>query len=1018
MARIPDEEIERLKRETDLAELVRRRGVRLERHGKDLIGLCPFHDDHEPSLVVTPSKNLWHCLGACQAGGSVVDWVMKSEGVSVRHALELLRAGTLSVGPIAPVKFSTVPKLPSPVDVSADDAAMLRDVAAYYHETLKASPAALRYLETRGIADPEAIERFQLGYADRSLGLRLPDKNRVGGAELRSRLQTLGLLRESGHEHFNGCVVFPVINQGEVLGMYGRKINDNLRVGTAFHLYLPGPHRGIWNLEAFATSKELIFCESVIDALSFWCAGLRNVTCAYGINGFTDAMLEAMKAYGIARVLLAYDADEAGDAAARALAARLIAEGIGAARVHFPRGMDANAYARKVTPAAQSLGIAVRSAAWLGGPTRAPETQGEPDEPVEAGPAFSLAAPVPAAEPDITALVPEREPLAPAGAPSDPAQPVEIVLGDRQYRVRGLEKNLSYEQMRVVVRVACGTSDFIDSLDLVSARQRLAYVKQAAAELGLKEEILRNDLAKVRGRLEPLQESLIKAALAPQKTPVVTVSPDDEREALALLRAPDLVERIVRDFDRCGFVGERTNKLMAYLAAVSRKLDEPLAIIIQSSSAAGKTALMDAVLALVPEEERVRYSAMTGRSLFYMQGTDLKHKILAISEEEGAEQASYALKLLQSEGELTIASTGKDPHTGKLVTEEYHVEGPVMIIVTTTKVEIDEELLNRCIVLTVDETQEQTRAIHALQRAAQTLEGLLSKRESVEVIRLHRNAQRLLRPLLVANPYARHLTFLDGRTRTRRDHMKYLTLIRTIALLHQYQRPKKTAAHNGDAVEYIEVARDDIRLANELANEVLGRSLDELPPQTRRLLALLDALVTSECERLAIDRCDYRFTQRQVRELAGWSDFQVKTHLRKLTEMEYVLIHRGGRGQSFVYELLYHGEGHDGRPFLMGLADAASLPDSPHAYDEKREHRNPEWEHRNIGWEHPGSGQGAPGEHGGSGGRSATIANDDGTTLSLAASGAEKSYPGGNGKDTSYPHLAAVAVAKPRRPRP
>jgi len=141
---------------------------------------------------------------------------------------------------------------------------------------------------------------------------------------------------------------------------------------------------------------------------------------------------------------------------------------------------------------------------------------------------------------------------------------------------------------------------------------------------------------------------------------------------------------------------------MGYLAAVSRKLEQPLAIVVQSSSAAGKSALREAVLALMPEEERVQYSAMTGQSLFYMGETDLKHKILAIAEEEGAERASYALKLLQSEGKLTIASS-KDPQTGKLVTHEYHVEGPVMIFLTTTAIEVDEELLNRCIVLTVDE---------------------------------------------------------------------------------------------------------------------------------------------------------------------------------------------------------------------------------------------------------------------------------------------------------------------------
>jgi hypothetical protein len=359
---------------------------------------------------------------------------------------------------------------------------------------------------------------------------------------------------------------------------------------------------------------------------------------------------------------------------------------------------------------------------------------------------------------------------------------------------------------------------------------------------------------------------------------------------------------------------------MGYLAAVSRKLEQPLAIIVQSSSAAGKSALMEAVLALMPEEERVQYSAMTGQSLFYMGETDLKHKILAIAEEEGAERASYALKLLQSEGKLTIASTGKDPQTGKLVTHEYHVEGPVMIFLTTTAIEIDEELLNRCIVLTVDEDREQTRAIHRLQREAQTLEGLLARRDADRIRMLHRNAQRLLRPVLVANPHARELTFIDASTRTRRDHMKYLTLIRTIALLHQHQRERKSIVHNGETVEYIEVTQDDIALANTLAHEVLGRSLDELPPQTRRLLTLIDQLATAECERLAVERSDLRFTRKQVRDFAGWGNTQMKIHLHRLEELEYLLVHRGGRGQSFVYELLY--DGVDGRrSILHGLID-------------------------------------------------------------------------------------------------
>ncbi len=414
--------------------------------------------------------------------------------------------------------------------------------------------------------------------------------------------------------------------------------------------------------------------------------------------------------------------------------------------------------------------------------------------------------------------------------------------------------------------------------------------------------MIRRDLGRALMKLEELQDAQIKQALAPQEEEVM-LTEEEHAAAMELLHDPRLLERIVEDFARCGVVGEETNKFVGYLGVVSRHLESPLAVIVQSSSAAGKSSLMEAVLAFVPEEQRVQYSAMTGQSLFYMGETDLKHKVLAIVEEEGASRASYALKLLQSEGVLTIASTGKDPATGRLITHQYRVEGPVMIFLTTTAIHLDEELLNRCLVLSVNEEREQTQAIHRVQREAQTLEGLLQRRERDAILKVHRNAQRLLKPMFVANPYARELTFLDAQARTRRDHMKYLTLIRAIALLHQHQRPRKTVEYRGRMVEYIEVTLDDIAVANRLAHEVLGRSLDELPPQTRRLLLAVDEMVTAECKRAAMERSEYRFSRRDVRAFTGWGDTQLKIHLHRLEEMEYLIVHRGGRGQSFVYEL-------------------------------------------------------------------------------------------------------------------
>jgi len=349
-------------------------------------------------------------------------------------------------------------------------------------------------------------------------------------------------------------------------------------------------------------------------------------------------------------------------------------------------------------------------------------------------------------------------------------------------------------------------------------------------------------------------------------------------------------------------------------------------VIIQSTSAAGKSMLMESILAFTPEEERVKYSAMTGQSLYYLGETNLKNKILAIVEEEGAEKASYALKLLQSEGELTIASTGKDDQ-GRMKTEEYHVEGPVMIFLTTTAVDIDEELLNRCLVLTVDESREQTKAIHALQREAETFDGLKRKVERDRILAVHRNAQRLLKQLHVVNPFAKQLTFLSDRTRTRRDHVKYLTLIRSITLLHQHQRPLLEKG----GLQYIEVTLEDLATANALAHEVLGRSLDELPPQTRRLLEQLKVMVEARCksEEIAPELC--WFTRREVREFTGWSNTQLKVHLDRLEELEYIYPRRAGmRGSAYEYELLFDGDTETAKPQLVGLIDLEKL-----GYDEK-----------------------------------------------------------------------------------
>ena len=933
MPRIPEHEIDRIKGETDLVALIQSRGVALKPQGANWTGLCPFHDDREtPNLIVTPGKGLWRCMAACcGATGNAIQFVEKFDGVSFRHAFEVLSGGNaFAAGDGTPKKIATVPRLSCPLDESADDSTLLEQVAGYYAESLSKplNQAAREYLASRGLDDPALWQRFKIGFSDRTLGLGIPHKNRNQGAQIRERLQAAGVYRDNGREHLRGCLVVPIRNaQGHIVQLYGRRIDPKTPKENR-HLYLARPLAGTFNAAAL-TSREIILTESILDALTFVKNGMDAATCTFGTKNFTTELFDAIRDARIESVRLAFDADEAGETATREAAQRLQAIGIECFAVKLPWGMDANQYA--LDQGGEALRRAVRSAEWLGG-------QSLQKSVVSAAPVNIPVAPLSTVTIVATSLaagsVAKGEEFLAAPTPANPVALVqrgehhELRLGDRTYRVGGLDKNSSLEVMKITLRVMePGGLMHIDSLDLYRDGERRKFIERATEETGLTQDLLKRDLGKLLLALEQCQEERLAASHATGQDAAMAMSIEDRRDADNFLKDSDLIERIGRDFDTCGVVGEGANRLVGYLACTSRLLRRPLAVIIQSTSAAGKSTLMEAVLAMFPEEERIKYSAMTGQSLYYLGETNLKHKILAIVEEEGAEKASYALKLLQSEGELTIASTGKNAKTGQMETQTYHVEGPVTIFLTTTAIDIDEELQNRCLTLSVDESGDQTRRIHELQRASRTLAGIERGAASDDILRVHRNAQRLLESFPVWNPWVEQLTFTSERTRTRRDHEKYLTLIDAVTLLHQRQRERITLPSGRTALV---ATLADIETANGLAPEVLGRSLDELPAQTRRLW--------DEIKRLALEAQvaqgwkHYSFTRRELRERVGWSVTQVRTHLERLHELEYIVPRQGRNGVRFDYCLLLDPGQAEG-PDKIGLIDVKSLqPGETHTY--------------------------------------------------------------------------------------
>ncbi|MEK6706225.1 MAG: DNA primase, partial [Bdellovibrionota bacterium] len=464
----------------------------------------------------------------------------------------------------------------------------------------------------------------------------------------------------------------------------------------------------------------------------------------------------------------------------------------------------------------------------------------------------------------------------------------------------------------------------ITTIDLYSHRSREWFAKVLSELFGERFEIVFEDLNKILVKVEAykpaVQDGLKKAK---------ELTETEKKEAMAFLKSPHLLSEVLADLEFLGFTGEETNKLVAYLVAVSRKMEEPLSLLIQSRSAAGKSTLQDAILDLVPEEDKVKYTRLTDQALFYKDENSLVHKVLAIEEAAGIGGSAYSIRALQSAKELTVAATTKDPTTGKLKTEEYKVNGPLSFMLTTTAVNLDAEMESRFLAVSIDESIAMTERIHSKQRESETLDGYLHKKNHELAIQRHQNAQRLLKPLVVVNPYAPQLVFPSDNLKSRRDHKKYLGLIKAIAFLHQYQRKTKTAelASSHGTVEYIEVTRDDIKRANDLACEVLGRSLDELSAPSRTLLGLIQKMVEEHTRRpdSNITPIHFSFNRRMIREYSKWSDWQVKTHIQELEDMGYLYPHMGSKGKEYVYELKQVDEIKPHQKVFWGLTNVESL---------------------------------------------------------------------------------------------
>ena len=844
------QDITELKSQVDLAELFRSCGLELKQVGKNLLTRCPFHDDGEASLSVSSSEGLWNCFG-CEAGGDALSFLQQHENLSFPASVERLKelAGVL---PAATTKNeASKAKETKPGQHSE----LLKRVSEIYQKSFSQSKEAQQYLESRGLGSCEMWKAFGIGFADGSLLDIIPTKG-----EIRDNLESVGLLRD-GKEHFQNCIVVPLTHPDfGVVGFYGRRLNDKAKVR---HLFLPGPCRGLINWHALRAAsvggrsqkKAVVVAESVFDALSLWVAGIRDVTCCFGVSSLPVDLTESLKRYQVTKATFFFDGDEAGRKGARARASELTGKQIHCSVVDLPSGDPNEVLVREGPEALQRY---------------------------------------------LKRALPLTEPVRPSLSVQECPGGFLMNFGPVSYHLTF--KSPGSGNLRVKVKVAKDGLSFLNSLDLESHRGRTSTINQASRRLKLNKADVEAHFMRLVEEAEQQTQKLSSEQeqgqnLQDLRQEIPEMTELEREEALEFLNETDLVGRLLVDMENLGYVGEEKGKLLAYLIGISRKLPKPLSGSVSSQSSAGKSGMTELVEMLTAPEDVVLFSRLSTHALGYLPQDFLKHKLLILEERVGGEAADYSIRQLQSKQKLSQAVPVKDPVTGMIQTRLFEVEGPIAYLETTTSSAINYENATRCFEISLDETEEQTQRIHKLQRESRTLDRFKSRSFCELIKKKHHNAQRLLEPVTMIIPFVHLLHFPSRWLRTRRDHERFLCLIEVVTFLHQHQRERGSLVdETGELVSYVEATVEDYDLAYELAQEVLKSTLHELSTAARDLWEKILQLAEGDEKFLS-------FTRRDIRTAIPWPDRRLRNALRELEDMEYLGVDSGSQGRAYRYNV-------------------------------------------------------------------------------------------------------------------
>ena len=486
---------------------------------------------------------------------------------------------------------------------------------------------------------------------------------------------------------------------------------------------------------------------------------------------------------------------------------------------------------------------------------------------------------------------------------STPKRSLDITNAEHiGYQYAGLEITVlggvrleGLDRMRTTLKIQVEHLSIRHNLDLYNDNQVEKLVRKVAEKLEIGTSVITGALTDLTDLLEQYRLSEIEKQGAQQHDKRKILSEEEGRAARTYLQAPNLIERTREDIGKAGVIGEENNRLLMYLIFTNRKRENPLHIISLGSSGIGKTHLQEKVSALVPEEDKMESTSLSAAAIYYFGRHDLRHKLVLIEDLDGAEEALFPIRELQSKRKIIRTVPFKNSK-GETKSIQLVVEGPVTIAGCTTKESLYEDNANRSFLIYIDESKEQDEKVMEYQRRLSA--GKIDTAEQQKIIKLFQDMQRVLQPVQIRNPYAESLKIPDEVFKPRRTNAHYLAFVELITFYHQYQREKKYDQETGE--EFIETTLEDIAEANKLMKEILLRKSDELNGATRSYFEKLKEYLTAN------KQTDY--TNREIRQHLRIKGTTLRRYHNELASCGMIRVKAGKRNAGYQYEVVSYEE--------------------------------------------------------------------------------------------------------------